>query len=71
MTAQPPAWFLRSVQDRDTHTGVYSGASRSVHALCGIEFVPRPLAYGRIALPGAPLDPDQVCPRCQHSGSRP
>ena len=31
-------WFLRSMGDRDTHRGVYSPATRSVHARCGVEF---------------------------------
>jgi hypothetical protein len=39
--------------------------TRSVHALCGVEFVPRPLPLGGPALPGSPLDPDQVCPACR------
>ncbi len=65
MTTHPLAWHLRSSRDHDTHLGRYSNASRSVHALCGIEFVPRTLAYGRIDLPGYPPDPDQICPKCQ------
>jgi hypothetical protein len=38
--APRPVWFLRSMTDRDTHRGVYSPATRSVHATCGIEFIP-------------------------------
>jgi hypothetical protein len=33
-------WHLRSTGDGDTHHGVYSIATRSVHAACGVEFVP-------------------------------
>jgi hypothetical protein len=57
-------WFLRSLADRDTHCGDYSIVTRSVHALCGIEFVPKELPLGGPALPGNPLDPAQVCPAC-------
>lgn len=32
---------LRSRGDHDTHYGTWSGVTRTVHALCGIEF-PRP-----------------------------
>lgn len=66
MPSQPPRtiWYLRSMGDRDTHCGTYSTVTRSVHALCGVEFVPRPLPYGRIALPGPPQDPAQICPQC-------
>jgi hypothetical protein len=58
------SWYLRSLADRDTHRGNYSIVTRSVHALCGIEFVPRVLLLGGPALPGSPLDPEQVCPVC-------
>jgi hypothetical protein len=34
------AWFVRSMGDADTHRGVYSPATRSVHAMYGIEFQP-------------------------------
>ncbi|MGH3699690.1 MAG: hypothetical protein ACRDQY_09525 [Pseudonocardiaceae bacterium] len=57
-------WHLRSRADADTHRGDYSIVTRSVHALCGIEFVPRELPLGGPALPGNPLDPNQVCPQC-------
>ncbi|MGH3782783.1 MAG: hypothetical protein ACRDRO_19735 [Pseudonocardiaceae bacterium] len=59
------SWYLRSLTDADTHRGHSSAVTRSVHALCGVEFVPRPLPLGGPALPGAPLDPDQVCPACR------
>jgi hypothetical protein len=59
------SWYLRSMADADTHRGDYSIVTRSVHALCGIEFVPRELPLGGPALPGSPLDPEQVCPRCR------
>lgn len=65
MSAPQKMWYLRSYSDRDTHHGHYSTVSRSVHAVCGIEFVPRSLPYNRIALPSNPLDPDQVCPQCR------
>ncbi len=41
-----------------------STVTRSVHALCGVEFEPRELPLGGPALPGNPLDPAQVCPQC-------
>jgi hypothetical protein len=43
------SWYLRSLADADTHRGSYSTVTRSVHALCGVEFVPRELPWG----PGA------------------
>lgn len=70
MALQRTGWFLRSVGDADTHRGVYSDVTRSVHALCGVEFVPRPLAGGRNALPGEPADPQQVCPQCRRAAAR-
>lgn len=64
--ANHEAWFLRSMADADTHRGAYSLATRSVHAVCGIEFIPRRLGLDgeRISLPGHPPDADQVCPAC-------
>ncbi len=59
------SWYLRSLADADTHLGSYSPVTRSVHALCGVEFVPRPLPLGSPALPGSPLDPDHVGPACR------
>lgn len=67
MNTQVPAqWWVRSFADRDTHRGTYSEASRSVHAACGIEFVPLPVGIParRQPLPGYPQDPDQICPEC-------
>ncbi|MDQ3825364.1 MAG: hypothetical protein M3325_06285, partial [Actinomycetota bacterium] len=60
-------WFVRSMADGDTHRGYYSQATRSVHAVCGAEFVPLRigLAGDRLALPGTPPDPAQVCPKCR------
>lgn len=57
------SWYLRSMADRDTHRGTRNRGV--VNAECGICFVPRPLAFGRTALPGDPQDPDQICPGCQ------
>lgn len=67
------AWFLRSMGDHDTHRGIYSPATRSVHALCGVEFVPRRVGLNgdRLALPGNPPDPDQVCAACLAKGLTP
>lgn len=69
------SWYLRSVRDRDTHRAEQLRANGTVVAECGVEFMPRPLPFGRIALPGNPLDPDQICPACaktrsQSSGGR-
>lgn len=65
MTRQPPVeWFLRTTTDHDTHRGWYSHVTRSVHAVCGIEFEPRTVAFGRKSLPGDPQDPVQICPQC-------
>lgn len=67
-TALPVHWYLRSLADHDTHAGAWSPVTRSVHSVCGLEFVPRPLPYGeRTALPGNPLDPAQTCPRCSRT----
>lgn len=57
------SWYLRSASDWDTHRGVFR-QDGLVAAQCGIRFKPRPLAFGRTALPGNPLDPDQICPGC-------
>ncbi|MGH3698407.1 MAG: hypothetical protein ACRDQY_02840 [Pseudonocardiaceae bacterium] len=60
------SWYLRSLADADTQCGHYSVVTRRVHALCGVKFVPRELLMGGgPALPGSPLDPDQVCPACR------
>jgi hypothetical protein len=67
----PMNWYLRSMADRDTHRGTYSPVTRSVHAVCGAEFVPRRLGLGgdRLALHGWPPDPDQICPECAQNSS--
>lgn len=66
-----PLWFLRSLADADTHKGTYSTVTRSVHAVCGIEFVPRELPVtSSPALPANPQDPAQVCQRCLSSKPR-
>jgi hypothetical protein len=66
------AWFLRSLVDGDTHLGNYSTVTRSVHSLCGLEFVPvkTGLHCESIALAGNPLDPNQVCPDCRDKGKQ-
>jgi len=52
--------------DRDTHHGTYSITSRSVHALCGLEFTPlRRTTDAPIVLTPSPPDPDQICPACR------
>ena len=64
-------WFLRSMSDRDTHRGIYSITTRSVHALCGAEFEPLKRTNGTpIVLSPAPPDPDQVCQECRGGGAR-
>jgi hypothetical protein len=52
-------WFVRSLADHDTHRDIYSPATRSVHARCGIEFQPLPIGLhgNRIAFSGPPPDP--------------
>lgn len=59
-------WYVASFADRDTHKGVYSPASQSVHAVCGAEFVPLTIGWPPVRgpLPGNPPDPDQVCQEC-------
>lgn len=59
------SWYLRSMGDHDTHRGQYSIATRSVHAVCGEEFVPLKLATGAPLVLGSPPDPAQVCPDCR------
>ena len=59
------SWYLRSLADADIHRGDYSIVTRSVHAVCGVEFAPKQLPLGDPALPGSPLDPTQVCLDCQ------
>ncbi len=62
-------WYLRSMAAADTHYGAWSPVTRSVHALCGVEF--QPPGYLLEGLPGYPPDPDQICPQCARKGSRP
>lgn len=59
-------WYVRSMGDNDTHRGRYCTTTRSVHALCGMEFMPLPIGWGghRLALPGQPPDPEQICSDC-------
>jgi hypothetical protein len=52
--------------DGDTHRGALQ-RNGYVLARCGTRFAPRLAAYGRLALPGYPLDPAQVCPKCKHA----
>jgi hypothetical protein len=53
-------WWVASFADHDTHRGVYSPVTRSIHTLCRREFQsPWP------ALQGIPPDPLQICPQCQ------
>lgn len=64
-------WYLRSMGDADTHTGTYSIATHSVHAVCGAEFVPLKRTNGApIVLAPIPPDPDQVCPECKGEGGQ-
>jgi hypothetical protein len=62
-------WYLRSLADHDTHLGTWSGVSRSVHAVCGLEFQPVALPQGGHFLPGPPPDPAQICPACYRIGA--
>lgn len=40
-------WYLRSMAAADTHYGAWSPVTRSVHAICGVDFVaPRYLPDG-------------------------
>ena len=64
-------WFLRSMGDRDTNCGTYSTATRSVHAMCGIEFQPLKRITGApILLTPVPPDPAQICPACRRGAAR-
>ena len=58
------SWYLRSIGDRDTHRGELQ-PNGIVRSACGVSFQPRTLPYGRLALPGPPQDPDQICPQCR------
>ncbi len=65
------AWYLRSTGDHDTHYGTWSGVTRTVHALCGIEFPPAAGDSGGTFVPGQPSDPDQVCPTRRNKATGP
>lgn len=65
------SWYLRSLADADTHRGHYSIVTRSVHALCGIEFVPRQLPLGGPALSGSPWTPRRSARSAAPPGTRP
>jgi hypothetical protein len=51
--------------DRDTHRGVYSPATRSVHARCGLKFMPLRLTTGGPIVLAILPDPCQICPACR------
>jgi hypothetical protein len=56
--------------DHDTHRGIYSPATRSVHAKCGIDFQPLKRTTGApIVLIPSPPDPHQICPVCRARSS--
>jgi hypothetical protein len=61
------SWYLRSLSDHDTHKGELR-PDGTMLALCGVQFEPRPLPLGRIALPGHPQDPEQICAKCRAAG---
>ncbi|MDQ4103776.1 MAG: hypothetical protein M3186_08740 [Actinomycetota bacterium] len=61
---EPAVWFLRSGADHDPHRGLLL-PDGTVKAVCGQKFQPRPLAYGKLAFNGDPLDPEQICPQCR------
>lgn len=59
-------WYVRSLADGDTHRGELSLGTNSVHAVCGIEFVPLQVVINRgPELPGYPPDPQQICADCR------
>jgi hypothetical protein len=59
-------WFLQSMSDGDTHRGVYSSATGTVHARCGAEFKPLKKTNGApIVLVPVPPDPVQICSACR------
>jgi hypothetical protein len=47
----------------DTHHGK-PPPNGPVAARCGIQFAPRPLPRGTVALPGHPYNHAQICPEC-------
>lgn len=63
------SWYLRSLDDRDTHYGQLRDGR--AHALCGAVFIPRELLTGNgPALPGLPPDGGQVCVICYREALR-
>jgi len=64
-------WWVRSFADQDTHRGAYSLATRSVHSVCGLEFVPIPVGWPARhgPLPGAPPTPEQICQTCSRASA--
>ncbi|MGH3672782.1 MAG: hypothetical protein ACRDSH_19490 [Pseudonocardiaceae bacterium] len=64
-------WYVRSLADGDTHQGELSLATRTVHAQCGIEFVPlKALTNRGPELPRYPPDPQQICSVCRDLAPR-
>jgi hypothetical protein len=57
------SWYLRSIADYDTHHGELQ-PDGTVAARCGIQFAPRRLPRGNLALPAHPYDHAQICPEC-------
>lgn len=55
-------WYRRSLSDYDTHCGTLRRGR--VLAVCGVEFTPKPLIFGRVRFHGMPPDPEQICPEC-------
>ena len=62
-------WYLRSMKDQDTHRAGELRDDGLVDAECGIQFRPRSLPLGKVALPGEPPDPGQTCPTCRRRSS--
>lgn len=58
------SWYLRSMADQDTHRATKLRPDGTVAVECGLEFRLIQLAPGRLALPGDPYDPDQICHTC-------
>ena len=57
------SWYVPSIADHDTHHRELQ-PDGTVAARCGIQFAPRPLPRGNLALPGHPYDGAQICPEC-------
>jgi len=43
-------WYVRSMGDNDTHRGRYGTTTRNVRALCGMEFMPLPIARHSVVI---------------------